>query len=882
MIKVAKTGKKVIIGLAALTLVLFLPPKASPQVTGGALGGVGGGGLGFYTQNIKEIIETEYFNIAREGISNYIIELYRAYFDMFGNFLVEGYDLYTFDTVIAKVNGASRISKSGQFNTFFRNMVIASDQYKDTYAKVVVGNVIRTIFTPFTFYRLLLNGVRFDVWTPKWEGTLIVSRMGAGPSPPANVQLNQVPDSGNLTEFTLLVGGHGEVAIGDALKVGGTYLDIFHSLAERMNFKGALKPNPPSYVDLRFSDDSPQDGVFGASLFTIEAYVNGELVKKIDAVKDRPIQGLGDVVGNHRDANGGKSFVYRIDIPEKEFEVAGEKKVGRDYVKDVRIVCRVANDYRIEMATDKQPTFVLVAQKEGNVVEMGKAIKEKINKPEDVEIWVGTTGSRSIYGLNWKGSILGFDVRGEYAVMDDRIVFPTDEAQKGNAYKVQRGTSWFLVLQRRLGNFIVGYENYRVDPKWQGPYDPTARGYSNAFLGYPLIDDNDDRDRFPDNPDPFGHDPVTGTGTYGGPPYAVIPGLDENQNGVADTDENRNGVPDYDEDFLLFNSDPPVFAMTDDRNNNRVTDIYENDLYPDIGYLAPSIVIPTGEWRNLYRDQKGYAVTAGLSLFGGSLTLWGGMDRDFMITSERKSKRDYLFINYSRTIPGFGVVALNQKIIKAEDNIPNDTVGGTVTGLAAEFLGGPDKLRMRNASLWSTILALSYEGIANLKAAAKYKYERERHYHVDLPASEIQVYGTYDDRDITTGWLIFRLVYEVIVTEKLRFKPMYKLQMQSSRSLPEDPAYTFSETTQAFAGMLDYAFTGKTRIIGGLQHRRFRDRYDPTRNFNRWTGAIQLGNASQYYGYNIAFIAGYQHIFFPDLADAGIADTLFIRLYAGF
>jgi hypothetical protein len=145
------------------------------------------------------------------------------------------------------------------------------------------------------------------------------------------------------------------------------------------------------YIDLRFSDDSPQDGVFGASLFTIEAYVNGELVKKIDAVKDRPIQGLGDVVGNHRDANGGKSFVYRIEIPEKEFEVAGEKKVGRDYVKDVRIVCRVANDYRIEMATDKQPTFVLVAHKKGNVVdEMGKAIKEKINKPEDVEIRIKT------------------------------------------------------------------------------------------------------------------------------------------------------------------------------------------------------------------------------------------------------------------------------------------------------------------------------------------------------------------------------------------------------------------------------------------------------------------------------------------------------------
>lgn len=47
-------------------------------------------------------------------------------------------------------------------------------------------------------------------------------------------------------------------------------------------------------------------------------------------------------------------------------------------------------------------------------------------------------------------------------------------------------------------------------------------------------------------------------------------------------DRNRNGVPDYKEDFLLYQTDPPIFTLDNDADNNGIWDVEDDDLYPDL------------------------------------------------------------------------------------------------------------------------------------------------------------------------------------------------------------------------------------------------------------------------------------------------------------
>ena len=94
---------------------------------------------------------------------------------------------------------------------------------------------------------------------------------------------------------------------------------------------------------------------------------------------------------------------------------------------------------------------------------------------------------------------------------------------------------------------------------------------------YPLVDDNDDNDRYSDdnkNDFPGSFDLEAG----------VYPGLDEDNDSIPDDDRNANGIPDFEEPFLLYHSDPQEFVYGLDLNNNGVIDVRENDNKPDYPY----------------------------------------------------------------------------------------------------------------------------------------------------------------------------------------------------------------------------------------------------------------------------------------------------------
>ena len=91
-----------------------------------------------------------------------------------------------------------------------------------------------------------------------------------------------------------------------------------------------------------------------------------------------------------------------------------------------------------------------------------------------------------------------------------------------------------------------------------GSVDATHYMNNTQLLG--SVDDNDDKDRFPD------WHMYSGIRDRNG----IFPGLDKNGNNRPDTNENDNALPDYVEPFFLYYQDPDEYDYGDDYNNNGV------------------------------------------------------------------------------------------------------------------------------------------------------------------------------------------------------------------------------------------------------------------------------------------------------------------------
>ena len=103
----------------------------------------------------------------------------QAHYDSFGNFLLNGYDLYRWDEIRSPGQEfGSAIFKHvpGAWNSAFDFTVAASDGYSDWGYHVLVGDELIARFTPLTLYKVNFNGVRFDLSTPHLKLTTVASR----------------------------------------------------------------------------------------------------------------------------------------------------------------------------------------------------------------------------------------------------------------------------------------------------------------------------------------------------------------------------------------------------------------------------------------------------------------------------------------------------------------------------------------------------------------------------------------------------------------------------------------------------------------------------------------------------------------------------------
>ncbi len=252
-----------------------LPPSASRRTarSGGLLLLLAAAALGrperAQAQFIGDPSLEPYVNYSGIAYENYDLTLLKKkYFDSFGNYLVEGFSVYNANEPQGGApNGeivTSDVSKERYYKLYFNNLVMFYDRYRTFQSRLILGDAVRTKFTPLTLDLSRFNGVRLDAGTPSTQFTLISSRVSDPVREPFDVSNITTANTKQRTWTQYLFGGHLETQLGDVLKIGGTYVNQHQRLSlldgDEGDLRGVAAYTPPRVVYVRLADDSPFDG----------------------------------------------------------------------------------------------------------------------------------------------------------------------------------------------------------------------------------------------------------------------------------------------------------------------------------------------------------------------------------------------------------------------------------------------------------------------------------------------------------------------------------------------------------------------------------------------------------------------------------------------
>ena len=297
----------------------------------------------YTTTTLATLYQQRYVSTALEG---------EYFYDIYGNYLMRGWLIYDWRQENPQPFG-NAVEKSGRFSSWFSNLVVASDHKGQYHYAITVSNQIRTTLTSMTFAKPLFDGLQWDFLSDKYAATLILSRVSDPGVSGANPQ--------QRTDNTNLVGGRVEVQIGDFAKVGGTLVNAHQAHTQLEAFwrryvqGGADRAAEflPAFlgIDVRISDDSPEDGTGGGALFASDIAIYDIEGKEIRGTEIgfRPLIEGGFQREGYLAADGNEQIVISYDFNDRSYAGPDLADIARVTVELV-----VANDYRIEVASDQQ------------------------------------------------------------------------------------------------------------------------------------------------------------------------------------------------------------------------------------------------------------------------------------------------------------------------------------------------------------------------------------------------------------------------------------------------------------------------------------------------------------------------------------------------
>jgi len=244
----------------------------------------------FLSRDFRRLWANEIFeNYGAAGYRDYDLEEENRRFDLFGDLLIDGVDIIEYSETRRDAPGirGSFETRNARYQRFFQKLVIANEGFGNWSTRLIVGDHIRTFFTPMTLNVPNYNGIRLDGASRKSRFSLIASHLRDPVVLGSGLALDQSIEERRIFGVSLF-GVHLESQIGGLLKLGTTYVNVHRFDSEASAKVNSLKGTVPGVMQggLRkvfvfFTDDSPHDGFAGASVYELDMFVDGRPVPPV-------------------------------------------------------------------------------------------------------------------------------------------------------------------------------------------------------------------------------------------------------------------------------------------------------------------------------------------------------------------------------------------------------------------------------------------------------------------------------------------------------------------------------------------------------------------------------------------------------------------------
>ena len=782
----------------------------------------------------------EYTNYARNLYQRYVGTNREGdtFYDLYGNYVTRGWLLYDWSQTQPQQDG-SNVWKNTYFRDWFSGLVVAADQKGQNHLAITIGDRIRSTLTPMTFSKPGFDGIQIDYQSDKYEVTTLLSRISyPGAAGHRNPSVQETTTSSTLT------GGRATAQVGDFVKVGGTYvsahnstqlLDAFDGSPRSGSIVGSQNAQNVTKLFLRLSDDSPEDDAGGVNLFAWDVLIkadeeavgpDGEVIVERTVVRASEVGLIPAPEGGFQrlgfvEASGSVQIELVYD-----FSLATYRGPDPSLIRELTFELAVANDYRIEVASDRQtdragdPVYLLAARAEGNVRD-GSNLSL-------LQIPYGLPTATEVFGFTVEAEdVKGFKLYAEWDRSISHRKYP-NRAHTRHLGSSSQGDAWMVNASKIAYPWFLFGEAYSMDHDYNTSAFLARGGQSIDYSDkgsfyYELVDDNDDQDRYPD-----------WQRIFQASDFEVFPGYDENVDFVSDFNQNStrdipNLVPDYEEPFLRFRTDRPEFLFGVDMNNNLWVDRFENDDEADYPYG---------------RDLRGYNVYAGADLIPGVRFTVGRTDES-LIAGDGANTTNYAFFTVEQDYAGLGRLRFFESFRVAEDSIANDlrqwsdVDQGSVPTL--------DPLAARDTWINSTFFSFDYTRIEDLTFTTKAKYDRW-HQRQEQPDLRDDSYFLGLINKIDHERRIARVIFLPRIKNELRLE---------SPALKSDPRRR--EDTLLLSLLARWPLLDVSSMEVGVEYAIFNQlresdaavREGLLDDFSEVVGAVQFSTTPEYQGYKL-------------------------------
>lgn len=840
----------------------------------------------FISRDFRHLWANEVFeNYGAAGYRDYDLEEENRRFDLFGDLLIDGVDIIQYSETRRDAPGiqGSYEARNSRYERFFQKLIIASEGFGDWSTRLIVGDHIRTFFTPMTLNLPSYNGVRWDGSSRKSRFSLLATQLTDPVLVGSGLSLNQ--DATERRIFgTSLFGGRWESQIGGLLRFGTSYVNVHRFDAEASAKVNSLKGTVPRIMQggLRkvfvfFTDDAPHDGVNGAEVHQLEMLVDGipvqpvrvgridNLLNHIPVTTDVTSTILlqpheVDYLRRNRawlrsvvDASNTpffKSLLDGITRPTAPASAAAPLQANGtdvvyyeyavpDTVSEIDFSAVLANDYSVDVVGAVQVPL-LASGADDFYYDWYNALRASGRRGQrsnlrQVKFSYGFPTGLTVAGLDFDAEVFGFQLKGEFARSLTFFQVPT---AKGKRQEDKSSTFYFNLLRPINDKAEVGFEYFDVPARYTTDFPtfrltnigPTVGG--RLYEPFALVEDNDDLDDWPDRVEH--NDPLAPFRTALGEGHGVFPGLDPNNDGVLDFNVDLERGTDALQPFLSYYVELPGLVYGDDFDNNGTVDFRENDNLPD--YLYPV-------------DHRGFHGFTALEPSRRTKARAGWYRVRQPVQGTENDTR-YVEGEYRRDWPGLSYVRLNHRIKWIKDDIQNTVFAFGSTGTLA-----PDRLQHRDS-----VDNLTYFewGLTPLPALNVRNIVSYSNIHLDgeiaddpLLAKPGTANGFAMANKFDYTWRRGRF------TVLPQFKHIYLRNKSPESKIPDSQNRWIMPILR-----VDYSITPRTALKVGVQGipsiwaETFRDVAHPENGLERQTYTAFLQNKSNYRGYDVTLLLG--------------------------